>query len=285
MPNADLPPRRGDDPGGGRTRRDRAMDTTRSARGSASDAPGEPEHGMRDRRQNSASPPLRAGRRRRTDKVVFGTAAVLALAFVLWGVVDRTSLAETSTAALTWFEANGGWAFVLAASGFVVFVLWLALSRYGRIRLGRDEEEPEFRTSSWIAMMFSAGMGIGLIFFGVAEPLAHFTEPPPGTVPLTGEAPVFQRQDTAMATTLFHWTLHPWAIYAIVGLSIAYGTFRRGRSQLISSAFIPLIGEKRAASGWGKAIDILAIFATLFGSAASLGLGTLQISRGLQAVG
>ena len=175
----------------------------------------------------------------------------------------------------------GGWAFVLAASGFVVFALWLAVSRYGRIPLGRDDEAPEFRTVSWIAMMFSAGMGIGLMFYGVAEPLSHFTSPPPGTVaPSTPEA-----FDTAMATTLFHWTLHPWAIYAVVGLAIAYGTFRRGRPQLISSAFIPLFGRKRAEGAFGRAIDILAIFATLFGSAASLGLGALQIGGGLTAGG
>ena len=130
-------------------------------------------------------------------------------------------------------------------------------------------------------MMFSAGMGIGLMFYGVAEPLAHFASPPPGTAaPGTPEA-----FDMAMATTLFHWTLHPWAIYAVVGLAIAYGTFRRGRPQLLSSAFIPLFGRKRAEGGFGKAVDILAIFATLFGSAASLGLGALQIGGGLMAGG
>ena len=176
---------------------------------------------------------------------------------------------------------GGGWAFVLAASGFVVFALWLAISKYGRIPLGRDDEKPEFRTVSWIAMMFSAGMGIGLMFYGVGEPLSHFTSPPPGTAaPGTPEA-----FDVAMATTLFHWTLHPWAIYAVVGLAIAYSTFRRGRPQLISSAFIPLFGRKRAEGAFGRAVDILAIFATLFGSAASLGLGALQIGGGLTAGG
>jgi choline/carnitine/betaine transport len=130
-------------------------------------------------------------------------------------------------------------------------------------------------------MMFSAGMGIGLMFFGVAEPLTFFTDPPPGTaLPGTSEA-----LDTAMATTLFHWTLHPWAIYAVVGLAIAYGTFRKGRSQLISAAFAPLLGTRRTEGPFGKAIDVFAIFATLFGSAASLGLGALQIGGGLKAGG
>ena len=130
-------------------------------------------------------------------------------------------------------------------AGSSIFALWLAVSKYGRIPLGRDDEAPEFRTVSWIAMMFSAGMGIGLMFYGVGEPLSHFTSPPPGTV-AAGTPEAF---DVAMATTLFHWTLHPWAIYAVVGLAIAYSTFRRGRPQLISSAFIPLFGRKRAEGG------------------------------------
>src|SRR5204862_4123759 len=137
-----------------------------------------------------------------------------------------------------------------------------------------------FRTVSWVAMMFSAGMGIGLMFYGVNERLTHFATPPPGTGGAGAPAP--ERMETAMATTLFHWTLHPWAIYAVVGLAIAYSTFRRGRRSLISSAFAPLLGERHTEGVFGKIVDILAIFATLFGSAASLGLGTLQIGAGLQ---
>jgi choline/carnitine/betaine transport len=215
------------------------------------------------------------------DRWVFGTAGVLTVAFIAWGVFGTDSLGAVTTAVLNGVMKGGGWAFVLAATGFVVFALWLAFSRYGRIPLGRDGEAPEFRTVSWIAMMFSAGMGIGLMFYGVNEPLTHFTKPPPGTA-----APSSQEAlDVAMATTLFHWTLHPWAIYAVVGLAIAYGSFRRGRSQLISAAFAPLIGAKRARGPIGRAIDVMAIFATLFGSAASLGLGALQIGGGLKAGG
>jgi choline/carnitine/betaine transport len=124
-------------------------------------------------------------------------------------------------------------------------------------------------------------MGIGLMFYGVSEPLSHFVTPPPGT----GEAGNPEAVQSAMATTLFHWSLHPWAIYAVVGLAVAYGVFRRGRSLLISSAFAPLLGEKRANGPAGRVIDILAIFATLFGSATSLGLGALQIGSGLEIVG
>jgi choline/carnitine/betaine transport len=213
--------------------------------------------------------------------VVFGVTAVLTLAFVLWGALATDSLADVSGRALNGVIENAGWAFVLASSGFVVFALWLAVSRYGKITLGGEGEKPEFRTTSWVAMMFSAGMGIGLMFYGVSEPLSHFSTPPPGTSPQdAGEG-----MSTAMATTLFHWTLHPWAIYAVAGMAIAYSTFRRRRRQTISAVFTPLIGERRASGAVGRVIDILAIFATLFGSAASLGLGALQIGSGVEDLG
>lgn len=221
-----------------------------------------------------------ATRSRGVDWIVFGITAVTAIGFLTWGFVSTSSLASASDSALTWVMNNTGWLFVLTASGFVVFILWLALGRFGAIPLGRDDEEPEFHGVSWVAMMFSAGMGIGLMFFGVAEPLSHFATPPPGT----GAAGNPEAVQTAMATTLFHWSLHPWAIYAVVGLAISYGVYRKGRLQLISAAFEPLLGN-RANGPLGKVIDMLAIFATLFGSAASLGLGALQIRSGLQIVG
>lgn len=218
-------------------------------------------------------------RSRGMDWVVFGVTAAIAIAFLVWGFSSTETLASASSAALTWVMDTTGWLFALTSTGFVVFVLYLALGRYGTIPLGRDGEEPEFNGVSWVAMMFSAGMGIGLMFYGVAEPLSHFATPPPGTGP-EGNPEAVQ---TALATTLFHWTLHPWAIYCVVGLAIAYGVYRKGRLQLISAAFEPLIGA-RAHGPLGKVIDMLAIFATLFGSAASLGLGALQIRSGLQIV-
>jgi len=223
----------------------------------------------------SEDPP--ANRSGGVDWLVFGVTAVASVAFVIWGIADRVSLATQAADGKEWVIAKGGWLFVLLASLFVIFVLWIAASRYGKIPLGRDDEKPEFRTSSWIAMMFSAGMGIGLMFWGVAEPLTHYvSETPVVPDPETNEA-----MRTAMATTLFHWTLHPWAIYAVVGLAIAYGTFRKGRSQLISQAFRPLLGRHADGLG-GRAIDMMAIFATLFGSAASLGFGALQIGAGME---
>ena len=224
---------------------------------------------------------LRSERPGSLDKVVFGVTAVVALAFVVWGVGSPESLSSSSATGLDWVVTNTGWFFALAATGFVVYVLWLAAGPRGDIPLGRDLEEPEFSRVSWIAMMFSAGMGIGLMFYGAAEPLAHFVTPPPGT----GEVGNPTAVRTAMATTLFHWGLHPWAIYAVVGVAIAYSVFRKGRPLTISAVFEPLLGKRQTYGPGGKVIDMFAIFATLFGSATSLGLGALQISEGARLLG
>lgn len=203
--------------------------------------------------------------------------AVIVAAVVGWGLAAPDNFSNFADAAFGWVIDNLGWAFVLGGTIFVAFVIVIALSNFGTIRLGTADERPEFKTTSWIAMMFAAGMGIGLMFYGAAEPLAMYRDGVPGH----NEHEV----GTAMAQTMFHWTLHPWAVYAIIGLAIAYSTFRLGRKQLLSSAFIPLIGEK-AADGWlGKLIDAFAVFATIFGTACSLGLGALQISSGLEASG
>ncbi|WP_157085984.1 BCCT family transporter [Gordonia hydrophobica] len=217
----------------------------------------------------------------RTDWWIYGIVAAACIAFVIWGFVSTDSLATTAQNMLDWLLTNVGWVFVIVSTTLVVFALWLAFSKYGKIPLGADGERPEFRTVSWIAMMFSAGMGIGLIFYGMAEPLMHFMDPPPGTT----SAETDQAIRTAMATSMFHWGLHPWSIYAVLGLALGYSVFRRGRPQLISSAFVPLFGHKGANSPAGKVIDGLALFATLFGSAASLGLGALQIRTGMQEAG
>nr|WP_246848673.1 BCCT family transporter [Pseudarthrobacter sp. NIBRBAC000502772] len=215
------------------------------------------------------------------DKVTFGITGAIAIAFVIWGFVGRDSLASSSTVALNWVMEYTGWLFMVLASLFVVFVLWLALGKFGNIPLGKDGEKPEFRTVSWVAMMFAAGMGIGLMFYGVAEPLYHYISPPPGTV--DGRTPAAIQ--TAMATSIFHWTLHPWAMYAVVGIAMAYGTYRLGRRQLVSAAFTSLFGMRMVEGPLGKFINILAIFATLFGTAASLGLGALQIGSGMTSNG
>jgi glycine betaine transporter len=216
----------------------------------------------------------------RIDPIVFWTAAVLSAVFVAWGILFTDNLAAVFDAVLwSFLVPNFGWVFILSSFGFLAFSLYLAFSRYGKIRLGGQDEQPEFRTVSWIAMMFSAGMGIGLMFFGVAEPLSHMSSPPAGTA----EAGTRGAAQVAMEYSYFHWAFHPWAIYAIMGLALAYFVFRKGMPNLISTAFYPLLGD-RVYGPIGKAIDILAIFATLFGSATSLGLGALQINQGLEAV-
>ena len=211
------------------------------------------------------------------DWTVTGIAGVLVAAVVVWGLSLPDNFADVSGAALSFVTDNFGWAFVLFTTVFVVFVIAISVSKFGTIKLGAINEEPEFSTISWISMMFAAGMGIGLMFYGASEPLAFYRDGVPGHES--------NEVGTSMATAMFHWTLHPWAIYAIIGLAIAYSTFRIGRKQLLSSAFVPLIGEKGAAGPLGKLIDILAIFATVFGTACSLGLGALQIQAGLQASG
>lgn len=153
--------------------------------------------------QDEHSPPERP----RTDRVVFGATAAALVGFLGWGIGSPSTLGGAAEAALNWSVDDIGWVFVLAATGFVIFVLWVALSRSGSIPLGRDDERPEFHILSWITMMFSAGMGVGLMFFGMAEPLSHFVQPPPGTAAPGSDAAV----EVALATSLFHWTLHPWA--------------------------------------------------------------------------
>ncbi len=213
----------------------------------------------------------------RINWAIVAIAGLFVLAAVVWGLVSPESFSGFTDTALRLVVDNLGWAYVLFGTVFVFFVIVVALSKFGTIKLGRADEEPEFRTASWIAMMFAAGMGIGLMFYGATEPLTFYRDGVPGHQPEDVRA--------AMASAMFHWTLHPWAIYAIVGLAIAYSTFRIGRRQLISSAFTPLIGEKLAKGWLGQLIDMLSIIATVFGTACSLGLGALQIGAGLRASG
>ncbi|MEU4420258.1 BCCT family transporter [Actinoplanes sp. NPDC024001] len=216
-------------------------------------------------------------RRAGADPVLVTSAMIGIAAVVLWGALAPDSLARAGEAGLDWVIGTWGWFFVIAADAFLVLAVVIAAGRYGRVRLGADDDAPEFTTLAWTAMMFSAGMGIGLIFYAVAEPVQHYSAPPPatGVAPQTGAA-----ASVAMQYTLFHWTLHPWAIYAVAGLALAYSTFRKGRGNRISAAFQPLLG-RHADGATGRIIDLLAVFATVFGTATSLGLGALQVGAGL----
>ncbi|WP_235559936.1 BCCT family transporter [Microbacterium sp. Leaf159] len=220
------------------------------------------------------------GRTYRTDPLVFGLAVALTVAFIAWGVFAGDNLSGTTSTVLAWVVEYFGFFFTTIATVILVFMLFIGFSRYGRIPLGRDDEEPEFSMFSWISMLFAAGMGIGLVFWGAAEPLTFFENPPPGTV----EANTLEAMHTAQAQVLYHWGPQAWAFYALVGGAIAYGAFRRGRTPLISSIFAPLLGEGRTTGPLGRTIDIFSIIVTLFGTAASLGLGALQIGHGVEIV-
>ncbi|WNO54808.1 BCCT family transporter [Stakelama saccharophila] len=225
--------------------------------------------------EEAPSPPERND----IDPVVFACSFGFVLIFCITGALAPDAVNRISSGALDWVMQNLGWVFILAATGFLIFLLVLALGPWGRIPLGQPDEEPEFSTASWVAMMFSAGMGIGLMFYGVYEPVSHFTNPPPGWGVDAGTADAGR---LSMAYTLFHWGLHPWAIYGLFALALAYSTFRKGRGNLISGPFQALLGQDRIERrGWGRPIDIWAIVATKFGGATSLGLGALQIAGGL----
>ncbi|WP_423446600.1 BCCT family transporter [Kocuria sp. KSNUG] len=212
------------------------------------------------------------------DRVVVGVAGALILAFIAWGLVDTDSLTAASTAALNWTMLNMGWAFNVLAIGLLIYLVYLAVSRYGRIPLGLDGDKPEYSTASWAAMLFAAGIGIGIIFFGPYEPMTYFLSPRPGSAdPGTVDA-----MKKASAQAALHWGLNAWAIYGLVGVAVAYTSYRRGRVPLMSSVFAPFFRNGNTDNAAGRTIDILAIVATLFGTAASLGIGALQIARGVE---
>jgi glycine betaine transporter len=207
---------------------------------------------------------------------VFAISLALTVCFATTGLVWPQELATVAAAALAFTTKNFGWFYLLAANAFLAFCIFLFFSRYAHIRLGKDNERPEYSYVSWLAMLFSAGMGIGLVFWGVAEPMFHFDQPPLDQA--ASRSPDAAR--LALRYSIFHWGLHPWAIYAVIALAIAYAQFRKGESALISATFRPLLGKH--VDGWaGQTIDSFATLATVFGVATSLGLGTLQISGGL----
>jgi choline/glycine/proline betaine transport protein len=210
--------------------------------------------------------------------VVFWTSAAIIVGLSALAVIATETVGGFFEQIQTAIVEDFAWVYLLSTTGFLGFVAWLMFSRHGSIRLGPDDARPAYSRPTWFAMLFSAGMGIGLLFFSVAEPISHFRAPPVGpggTLPAARDA---------MALTFFHWGLHAWAIYAVVGLSLAYFGFRRGLPLSIRSAFYPLLGE-RIHGRIGDAIDILAIVSTLFGVATSLGLGAMQVNAGLHHVG
>ena len=213
----------------------------------------------------------------RVDLGVFVPAAAITLIFLIWGIVSNESLTAVTGVILDFLIGDIGWVYVLAVCSFVALCVFLAFSRYGHVRLGKDDDRPEFRTVSWISMMFAAGMGIGLLFYGVAEPISHLAAPPPGLA----DAKTEQAARIAMQYTFLHWGITGWAIYAIAGLALAYFGYRHGGRNLVSTACRPILGD-RVDGPLGKSLDAAAVLATLFGLIPSLGMGALQVNGALE---
>lgn len=203
----------------------------------------------------------------------------MVIAFVLFTVMNVDFANGVYSDIKAWIQTTLNWYYVTVVSLVLFFSIWVSLSRFGKLRLGRDDEKPEFGFVSWFSMLFSCAIGTGLLFWSIAEPIAHFQGNP--FIDMAGvESLSAAAAQTAIRITLFHWGLHGWAIYIIVGLALAYFTYRRGLPLTVRSALYPLLGE-RIYGPIGHAVDLLAIFSTLFGTATTLGLGVSQMNAGL----
>ncbi|RKL68864.1 glycine/betaine ABC transporter permease [Salipaludibacillus neizhouensis] len=208
---------------------------------------------------------------------VFMISVIISLAFILWGVINPENLEAVTGEIQGFITDQFGWFYLLAATGFLAFVIFLVFSPYGRIKLGKQDEEPDYNYITWFSFLFTAGMGIGLVFWGVSEPMYHFYEPAPSE---NIESQSIQSAGYALRYAFFHWGLHPWAIYSVVALTLAYFKFRKGTAGVVSAAFEPLLGD-RVNGVIGTTINVIVVFATVFGVATSLGFGTAQIGGGI----
>ncbi|MGV3489040.1 MAG: glycine betaine uptake BCCT transporter [Tuberibacillus sp.] len=213
-------------------------------------------------------------RKNQTGNSVFFISLFITLVFIVWGGFFTDNLAKVINIIYNGSIDYLGWVYLSACLFFVVFSVFLLFSKYGDIRLGKKTDRPDFHTGSWLAMLFGAGMGIGIVYYGVAEPVDHYTNPP------YGKAYTLDAANTAMKYTFFHWGLDPWAIYTVIGLALAFFQYNKKLPAAISSAFYPILGDK-IFGPVGKTIDVLSIFATVFGIATSLGLGAMQVTAGM----
>lgn len=209
--------------------------------------------------------------------VTFISSAIL-FTFILLTLMFRTETADFFNTALSTITSKSGWFLILVANVFIIAALYFAFGKFGQIRIGGKDAKPEFSTFAWYTMLLSAGMGIGLMFWSVGEPMFHFISPSPMFSGVKGGTP--EAAQAAMGITYFHWGLHPWAIYAVVGLGLAFFAYNRGLPLTIRSIFFPILGNK-IYGFWGNIIDVLSVLATLVGLATSLGLGVQQVNAGL----
>lgn len=212
------------------------------------------------------------------DKTISFGSAIICGFFIIATFISADTVKDVFQQIFNFFIANFGWTYLLVMAGFVIFSFVMATTKFGNIKLGKDDEEAEFSLPTWFAMLFAAGMGIGLVFWGVAEPMFHFSTPP------YAEPKSPQAAADAMRIAFFHWGLHPWSGYVVVALVMAYFQFRKGKPGLISWTLEPLIGEKHVRGLTGKVVDCLAVVVTLFGVANSLGMGAMQVTTGLNKV-
>ncbi|MFD1388074.1 BCCT family transporter [Oceanobacillus oncorhynchi subsp. oncorhynchi] len=210
----------------------------------------------------------------KTITPVFWVSISLILVFLIWGTFFPENVENVLGVIDNYISNTFGWFYMLVTTGFIFVALFLIFGPYGKIKLGKPDDKPEYSYFTWFAFLFTAGMGVGLVFYGVTEPVSHYYSPS------SAEPETIAAAEQSMQYTLFHWGFHPWATYAVLALTLAYFKFRHRAPALISSAFAPLLGD-RAKGGWGVAIDTLAVFATVFGIATSLGLGATQITAGL----
>ncbi|WP_045732610.1 BCCT family transporter [Pseudarthrobacter chlorophenolicus] len=221
----------------------------------------------------------KADRLRGRPGSVFWTSVGLIGAFTAWASFSPSSLSTVMTAAMDWVAQSVGWSYLVVTLGCIGLLIYIAISRFGRIRLGAQDSKPEFSTWAWLAMILSAVMGIGLISYGVAEPISHFASPPHGLA----QAGTMEAAVRAMQFSYFDWGPHAWAVFGVFGLAIAYSTHCRNNPGLVSPMLRPIFGKM--VDGWfGKMIDVFAIIATLFGTTTSLGLGASQIGEGVNRV-
>jgi choline/glycine/proline betaine transport protein len=209
------------------------------------------------------------------NPTVFWISVAVVVVFSAYAAIFTDAAGDAFGVLFEFATTTAAWYYILIVTGFLIFAIYLGFSRFGRIRLGGDDSRPDYSNFAWFAMLFGAGMGIGLVFWGVAEPVFHF-QAPPGVEPGTVDA-----AERAMSLTFFHWGLHPWAIYIVVALSLAYFGYRHDLPLTIRSAFYPILKE-RIHGPIGDLVDILAVFATIFGVATSLGLGALQMGAGVE---
>lgn len=210
------------------------------------------------------------------NNIVFNISLLLTSVVVILGLVSPTMFKNISNKGFNIVVNNFNWVYLIVMLALVIFAGFLIFSKYGNIRLGKDTDRPEFSNLSWFSMLFGAGMGIGLVFFGAVEPMKHFVNP------IGVESGSLEATNFAMQQSFIHWGVTPWAAYAIMGLSLAYFQFRKDAPGLISSVFLPILGEEGVKGPIGKTIDILAVFTTVTGIATSLGMGTMQIAGGLE---